>query len=116
MSAKQSRQDQERRIENFTCPIHGVVFTQQAFLSGEVGFSVAGCSRRDCHVSAIVDCRRTDRESELTIRQLVTSKQLMTLERIWLEMFQRFRQEANKRLEEELEVMASDPEVQLPVR
>ncbi|WP_148210054.1 hypothetical protein [Candidatus Korobacter versatilis] len=113
--AKQSREDQIRRIENFTCPIHGVQIGQVDFPSDGTGFNVGGCSREDCDIRVIVERRRNGSSWVPAIRQVVTAKQLRKLQSMWDEKFRHFCKETAKALDAELEMMATEPAAQLPV-
>ena len=112
---KQSRADQIKRIENFTCPVHGVSLSQVSFHVEGMDFTVGGCTRRDCDIRAIVDSVQDGAEHVLKVRQIVTPDQLDRIQAHWVELFEAFSKEARKAINAELESMARDPEVQLPV-
>lgn len=112
---KQSRADQIKRLEKFTCPVHGVSLGQVSFHVEGMDFTVGGCSRRDCDIRAIVDFVREGTEHVPKIRQIVTLEQLERIQAHWVELFDAFSKEARKAINAELESMARDPEVQLPV-
>lgn len=112
---KQSRADQIKRIENFACPVHGVSLGQVSFHAEGMDFTVGGCTRRDCDIRAIVDSVRDGAEQVLKIRQIVTLEQLERIQVYWVELFDAFSKEARKAINAELESMAREPEVQLPV-
>jgi hypothetical protein len=114
MPRKQSQEDQTKRINDFCCPIHGVIFTQEILRMEGVKFSLAKCSRKDCDIMAIVDFGEGNM-GDFRIRQLVTREQLNKLQQMWESKFHTFAVEVGVLVDLELKKMSHSPEVQLPV-
>ena len=71
MARKQSLADQAKRLDEVCCPVHGIPMYQEASGLDGVKFSVAGCTRGDCGIMAVVDhFDREDGKVEFSVRQL----------------------------------------------
>jgi len=101
MTRKQSLEDQIRRLDNGTCPVHGLGFGQIATSLSDSRFTVGECPRKDCEILAVFEAN-----PDGAIRHLLTREQLGEIEEIWADMFAEFLKEADKKIELELEKIA----------
>lgn len=114
MAKRQSRDDQLKRIEKGLCPVHGTCLTQVPARFNCADFSLAECTRGDCHIRMFVDHVYEDGTIDMRIRHLITPEQTRRLEWMWEDLYGAV-EDARERFAAELEAIAHSPEVQLPI-
>src|SRR5271156_6380554 len=112
MARKQSLADQAKRLDDVCCPVHGIPLYQEAS-ELPVKLSIAGCTRGDCDIMAVVDFfDHDDGTFESRVRQLITSEQLDRLQALWWGIYSKALGEADEKINAELKKMALSHDIQ----